>query len=69
MSYLLSTEVRTDGQTKLLITLRITRILLFRHGEVSKKLSLLHLESLAEAKIEIWMDGKAEVELVDMVLR
>jgi len=40
-----------------------------RHGEVSKKLSLLHLESLAEAKIEIWMDGKAEVELVDMVLR
>ena len=43
--------------------------LLLRHGEVSKKLSLLHLESLAEAKIEIWMDGKAEVELVDMVLR
>jgi len=40
-----------------------------RHGEVTKKLTLLHLESLAEAKIEIWMSGKAEVELVDMVLR
>lgn len=40
-----------------------------RHHEVSAKLSLLHLESLAEAKIHQWMAGKAEVELVDMVLR
>lgn len=40
-----------------------------RHHEVSAKLSLLHLESLAEAKIGLWMAGKAEVELVDMVLR
>ncbi|XP_023322220.1 protein DENND6A [Eurytemora carolleeae] len=40
-----------------------------RHAEVSSKLSLLHLECLSEAKIEIWMEGKAEVELVDMVLR
>jgi len=40
-----------------------------RHREVSAKLSLLHLESLAEAKIGQWMAGKAEVELVDMVLR
>ena len=32
-------------------------------------MSVLHLESLSEAKIEIWMEGKAEVELVDMVLR
>ena len=40
-----------------------------RHSEVSTKLSLLHLECLSEAKIEIWMEGKAEVELVDMVLR
>jgi len=30
---------------------------------------VLHLESLSEARIEIWMEGKAEVELVDMVLR
>ena len=37
--------------------------------QVSSKLSVLHLESLSEAKIEIWMEGKAEVELVDMVLR
>jgi len=40
-----------------------------RHREVTAKLSLLHLESLAEAKIGQWMAGKAEVELVDMVLR
>ena len=40
-----------------------------RHREVSNKLALLHLESLAEAKIDLWMAGKAEVELVDMVLR
>ena len=40
-----------------------------RHGEVSTKLTLLHLESLSEARIECWMEGKAEVELVDMVLR
>ena len=40
-----------------------------RHREVSAKLSLLHLESLSEAKISLWMPGKAEVELVDMVLR
>lgn len=40
-----------------------------RHHEVSAKLSLLHLESLAEAKIGLWMENKAEVELVDMVLR
>jgi len=40
-----------------------------RHKEVSAKLSVLHLESLSEARIEIWMEGKAEVELVDMVLR
>ena len=36
---------------------------------MSAKLTLLHLESLSEAKIVIWMEGKAEVELVDMVLR
>jgi len=40
-----------------------------RHREVTAKLTLLHLESLSEAKIEIWMVDKAEVELVDMVLR
>ncbi len=40
-----------------------------RHREVSSKLRLLHLESLAEAKIELWMRDKEEVQLVDMVLR
>ena len=40
-----------------------------RHAEVSTKLTLLHMESLSEARIECWMEGKAEVELVDMVLR
>jgi len=40
-----------------------------RAKEMSAKLTLLHLESLSEAKIVIWMEGKAEVELVDMVLR
>ena len=40
-----------------------------RHREVSQKLQLLHLESLSEAKIEHWMAGKEEVQLVDMVLR
>ena len=40
-----------------------------RHAEVSTKLTLLHLECLSEARIESWMEGKAEVELVDMVLR
>jgi len=40
-----------------------------RHREVTAKLNLLHLESLSEAKIGLWMAGKAEVELVDMVLR
>ncbi len=36
---------------------------------MSQKLRLLHLESLAEAKIEYWMRDKEEVQLVDMVLR
>ena len=40
-----------------------------RHREVSAKLQLLHLEALAEAKIEHWMENKEEVVLVDMVLR
>ena len=40
-----------------------------RAREMSAKLTLLHLECLSEAKISIWMEGKAEVELVDMVLR
>ena len=40
-----------------------------RAKEMSAKLTLLHLECLSEAKIAIWMEGKAEVELVDMVLR
>jgi len=40
-----------------------------RAKEMSAKLTLLHLECLSEAKISIWMEGKAEVELVDMVLR
>merc|ERR1719382_1223357 len=40
-----------------------------RHREVAQKLQLLHLESLAESRIEIWMEGKEEVQLVDMVLR
>lgn len=40
-----------------------------RHREVSQKLQLLHMESLAESTIETWMAGKEEVQLVDMVLR
>jgi len=40
-----------------------------RAREMCSKLTMLHLESLAEAKIGVWMAGKAEVELVDMVLR
>jgi hypothetical protein len=40
-----------------------------RHREVSQKLKLLHLEALAEAKIEHWIRDKEEVQLVDMVLR
>ena len=40
-----------------------------RAKEMGAKLTLLHLECLSEAKIKIWMEGKAEVELVDMVLR
>lgn len=40
-----------------------------RAKEMGAKLTLLHLECLSEAKIRIWMENKAEVELVDMVLR
>ena len=40
-----------------------------RNREVSQKLQLLHLESLAESRIESWMTDKEEVQLVDMVLR
>jgi len=40
-----------------------------RYKEVSQKLQLLHLESLAESRIESWMADKEEVQLVDMVLR
>lgn len=40
-----------------------------RHKEVSQKLQVLHLESLAESRIENWMADKEEVQLVDMVLR
>lgn len=40
-----------------------------RHREASQKLKLLHLESLAESNIKSWMEGKEEVQLVDMILR
>ena len=40
-----------------------------RIKEVSQKLQLLHLESLAESRIESWMTDKEEVQMVDMVLR
>ena len=40
-----------------------------RHREVTQKLQVLHLESLAESRIENWMADKEEVQLVDMVLR
>jgi len=40
-----------------------------RIKEVTQKLTLLHLESLAESRIESWMTDKEEVQLVDMVLR
>lgn len=40
-----------------------------RAREMCSKLTKLHLESLSESKIDIWMAGKAEVEMVDMVLR
>lgn len=40
-----------------------------RHKEVSQKLQVLHLESLSESNICLWMEQKEEVQLVDMVLR
>ena len=36
---------------------------------MTQKLQVLHLESLAESRIENWMADKEEVQLVDMVLR
>lgn len=36
---------------------------------MSRKLELLHFESLADSKIEHWLRDKEEVQMVDMVLR
>lgn len=40
-----------------------------RTKEMSRKLELLHFESLADSKIEHWLRDKEEVQMVDMVLR
>ncbi|KAM8778440.1 protein DENND6B isoform 4-T4 [Rhynchonycteris naso] len=40
-----------------------------RRKEMAHKLEALHLESICEANIETWMQGKSEVEVVDLVLK
>ncbi|XP_067554599.1 protein DENND6B isoform X3 [Pseudorca crassidens] len=40
-----------------------------RHKEMAQKLEALHLEATCEANLEIWMQDKSEVEVVDLVLK
>ncbi|XP_066110827.1 protein DENND6B isoform X3 [Saccopteryx bilineata] len=40
-----------------------------RRKEMAHKLEALHLEAICEANIETWMQGKSEVEVVDLVLK
>ncbi|XP_046405292.1 protein DENND6B [Ischnura elegans] len=40
-----------------------------RYREVSQKLQVLQLEALSDANLKLWVRGKQEVEVVDMILR
>ncbi|KAF3430434.1 hypothetical protein E2986_01197 [Frieseomelitta varia] len=40
-----------------------------RHTELSQKLEVIQLEALSQADLKTWVQGKQEVELVDMILR
>lgn len=40
-----------------------------RYSELSQKIEAIHLETLSQADLTSWIQGKKEVELVDMVLR
>ncbi|XP_036904840.1 protein DENND6B isoform X2 [Sturnira hondurensis] len=40
-----------------------------RRKEMARKLEALHLEAICEANVETWMQGKSEVEVVDLVLK
>ncbi|KAB7507083.1 Protein DENND6B [Armadillidium nasatum] len=40
-----------------------------RHQEMSKKLSVLHMQAICDANMKEWVGSKCEVEVVDMVLR
>ncbi|XP_031834729.1 protein DENND6A [Nomia melanderi] len=40
-----------------------------RYTELSQKLQVIQLEALSQADLKTWVQGKQEVELVDMVLR
>ncbi|KAF4532616.1 hypothetical protein B566_EDAN011529 [Ephemera danica] len=40
-----------------------------RYREVSQKLQALQLEALSDADLKVWVKGKEEVEVVDMILR
>lgn len=40
-----------------------------RYAELSQKIEAIHLETLSQADLTTWVQGKQEVELVDMVLR
>ncbi|XP_035875681.1 protein DENND6B isoform X4 [Phyllostomus discolor] len=40
-----------------------------RRREMARKLEALHLEAICEANVETWMQGKSEVEVVDLVLK
>ncbi|XP_053775819.1 protein DENND6B isoform X2 [Desmodus rotundus] len=40
-----------------------------RRKEMARKLEALHLETICEANVETWMQGKSEVEVVDLVLK
>ncbi|XP_066995986.2 protein DENND6A [Anabrus simplex] len=40
-----------------------------RYRELSQKLQALQLEALSDADLKVWVQGKQEVEVVDMILR
>ncbi|CAK9804273.1 Protein DENND6A [Anthophora quadrimaculata] len=40
-----------------------------RYTELSQKLQVIQLEALSQADLKTWVQGKQEVELVDMILR
>ncbi|XP_075245764.1 protein DENND6A-like isoform X2 [Convolutriloba macropyga] len=43
--------------------------LLSRRTEINQRLQLVHLDAISQANLEEWLDGKSEVEAVDLLIK